>query len=284
MRPFNSRPHKEVDSFLKCFLVSNLILSIHDLTRRSTTKHQLTAPNGSFQFTTSQGGRLCRFSQACNRHHLSIHDLTRRSTKSERLRTSKIELSIHDLTRRSTVWRKKLSYGRIFQFTTSQGGRLEPGLVITYMVALSIHDLTRRSTSGTDAEIHIYELSIHDLTRRSTNRSTDAITLSMPFNSRPHKEVDLCFCDVLALLGLSIHDLTRRSTSDYNYTDTSQKLSIHDLTRRSTHRTRLHMRCCASFNSRPHKEVDVVSNRYEVLIFLSIHDLTRRSTRLPERI
>ena len=78
---FNSRPHKEVDTSLnrKC---RAQILSIHDLTRRSTVHsfprttagylsiHDLTRRSTAlctfnvsivfpFQFTTSQGGRRC---------------------------------------------------------------------------------------------------------------------------------------------------------------------------------------------------------------------------------
>ena len=76
---FNSRPHKEVDISL-CASVDVNRLSIHDLTRRSTCRislgdsrcilsiHDLTRRSTllnfsllvgvSFQFTTSQGGRL----------------------------------------------------------------------------------------------------------------------------------------------------------------------------------------------------------------------------------
>ena len=38
------------------------------------------------------------------------------------------------------------------------------------------------------------------------------------------------------------------------------------------------LRCCSSFNSRPHKEVDVSVFVIFMLFHLSIHDLTRRST------
>ena len=57
---FNSRPHKEVDPMIIGDLKEG-ILSIHDLTRRSTStgmspcRYILT-----FQFTTSQGGRPCK--------------------------------------------------------------------------------------------------------------------------------------------------------------------------------------------------------------------------------
>ena len=55
---FNSRPHKEVDNVNCRWDCTRLVLSIHDLTRRST----LLTPFGD------------------NMLGLSIHDLTRRST------------------------------------------------------------------------------------------------------------------------------------------------------------------------------------------------------------
>ena len=39
--------------------------------------------------------------------------------------------------------------------------------------------------------------------------------------------------------------------------------------------------CKISFNSRPHKEVDQIYCIFQYLMFLSIHDLTRRSTFRP---
>ena len=56
----------------------------------------------------------------------------------------------------------------IFQFTTSQGGRL--------------------GTLGRSCGDR--RLSIHDLTRRSTPSGALQSDGSEPFNSRPHKEVD----------------------------------------------------------------------------------------------
>ena len=122
-QPFNSRPHKEVDiplprpeagSFLfqfttsqggrrrlpKVFSITKL-LSIHDLTRRSTIVDN-------------------RFFQPAG---LSIHDLTRRSTEYSLRRRRSCDLSIHDLTRRSTCHAPLSAVPKAFQFTTSQGGR-----------------------------------------------------------------------------------------------------------------------------------------------------------------
>ena len=55
-RPFNSRPHEEVDRLPSSCRLSGL-LSIHDLTRRSTILYTPIAARQTFQFTTSRGGR-----------------------------------------------------------------------------------------------------------------------------------------------------------------------------------------------------------------------------------
>ncbi len=187
-KPFNSRPHKEVDG--GCLLFRTCVdLSIHDLTRRSTCSDlsrmqwnlfQFTTSQGGrpalggvkksatvFQFTTSQGGRRELNIKVKRRKKLSIHDLTRRSTTTEALMKQKENLSIHDLTRRSTEFCDRA--GELWR--------------------LSIHDLTRRSTP---------------LRRRPETCSVFQFTTSQggrhlpgglwapdeSFNSRPHKEVD----------------------------------------------------------------------------------------------
>ena len=53
---FNSRPHKEVDQ-TGSPLSNACDLSIHDLTRRSTSSPRPPSFITAFQFTTSQGGR-----------------------------------------------------------------------------------------------------------------------------------------------------------------------------------------------------------------------------------
>ena len=78
-KSFNSRPHEEVDVCSKPFWVAT-VLSIHDLTRRST--YTIASPSVifSFQFTTSRGGRHNSSQLSISPRVLSIHDLTRRST------------------------------------------------------------------------------------------------------------------------------------------------------------------------------------------------------------
>ena len=101
--PFNSRPHTEVDRRVLC-LHRVLVLSTHDLTRRSTffpgTDRGRELPFNSrphtevdcvrvsvcvlvihnFQLTTSHGGRHAEQAKIIAGNILSTHDLTRRST------------------------------------------------------------------------------------------------------------------------------------------------------------------------------------------------------------
>ena len=62
----------------------------------------------------------------------------------------------------------------------------------------------------------------------------EEVGIELPFNSRPHKEVDGVFLQCWSDLWLSIHDLTRRSTVLAYRGGFYNNLSIHDLTRRST--------------------------------------------------
>ena len=122
MRPFNSRPHEEVDRYepVTCCIIC---LSIHDLTRRSTTR----CLRGGRKFILSIHDLTRRSTPVYNpvseAVQLSIHDLTRRSTLSCLWHLLTRNLSIHDLTRRSTVCHLHADFRGYFQFTTSRGGR-----------------------------------------------------------------------------------------------------------------------------------------------------------------
>ena len=211
-------------------------LSIHDLTRRSTNLAGI-----DWYLRTLSIHDLTRRSTQCKLERktiqvLSIHDLTRGSTllhiKSKRYRTC---LLIHDLTRRSTSARPQsqdcqyafnsrphkevdgigsLTYRgtKAFQFTTSQGGRPEEHLKVIhekfFQFTTSQGGRQVVDTSGSAS----FGLSIHDLTRRSTGLLSILFLFLQPFNSRPHKEVDLFTIRVHKRFTLSIHDLTRRST------------------------------------------------------------------------
>ena len=54
---FNSRPHKEVDAVFMLEDVLAIVISTHDLARRSTTSHPLKKSGAIFQLTTSRRGR-----------------------------------------------------------------------------------------------------------------------------------------------------------------------------------------------------------------------------------
>ena len=187
--PFNSRPHKEVDQ----------------------PGERKASKTITFQFTTSQGGRPGSPKRIPSTLCLSIHDLTRRSTcwdgrgGEDNDLSIHDSLSIHDLTRRSTSGRKNKEWKVSFQFTTSQGGRLN-GTIITER-ALFFQFTT--SQGG----------------RRYQNNLTDS---RVSFNSRPHKEVDAVRCHQGRSRNLSIHDLTRRSTANsHNFCAKNHKYFIY---------------------------------------------------------
>ena len=100
--PFNSRPHKEVDG------------------------HSRSAPEMGEPFNSRPHKEVDQnYRYPFDQSHLSIHDLTRRSTDDVISIHPLSCLSIHDLTRRSTTQLSPLPFPRSFQFTTSQGGRLQ---------------------------------------------------------------------------------------------------------------------------------------------------------------
>ena len=128
------------------FLEKIVGLSIHDLTRRSTKGLRKTGRIEIFQFTTSQGGRqrqgeLQTGSSSFNsRPHKEVDIVPFHSVSASPSFNSRPHkevdvqaeadwflnniLSIHDLTRRSTLISRPFQSTYIFQFTTSQGGRL----------------------------------------------------------------------------------------------------------------------------------------------------------------
>ena len=168
-KPFNSRPHKEVD------LSSSLSF----------------AAISSFQFTTSQGGRPMHLRQC--QAHSPFNSRPHKEVDPELADRKAVEcsfnsrphkevdeilppaphsvfiLSIHDLTRRSTAI-LQYSAKSCLSFNSRPHKEVDVKLltVCRLPLVLSIHDLTRRSTSGIYPEKHHIYLSIHDLTRRST--------------------------------------------------------------------------------------------------------------------
>ena len=103
--------------------------------------------------------------------HISTHDLTRRSTL--RCLSDAIE-NLHFNSRPheevDCMNNNAFQQYRVFQLTTSRGGRRTSINSITINSNISTHDLTRRSTNTEKEQIEQDIISTHDLTRRSTIR------------------------------------------------------------------------------------------------------------------
>ena len=209
---FNSRPHKEVDLLRNKFVKNHIIISTHDLTRRSTREYRHREKLLSFQLTTSQGGRrfvsffLIRESYFNSRPHkevdfnrcdwwiwlgISTHDLTRRSTLFSDFISLSQSISTHDLTRRSTTL---------------------PFIGTMRLSSISTHDLTRRSTTTAIFYFKTLSISTHDLTRRSTfipQKGDRPIKFQLT-TSQGGRHVGEGVSS--PIINISTHDLTRRST------------------------------------------------------------------------
>ena len=142
-----------------------------------------------FQFTTSQGGRpeiyLCIFIYVSfnSRPHKEVDRKAIGWPISRKAFNSRPHKEV-DL-----VSGRNLLRIFLFQFTTSQGGRLS-----SHGFLFPIYSFNSRPHKEVDysCSICIYHrgLSIHDLTRRSTFLQLGRMAAQSTFNSRPHKEVD----------------------------------------------------------------------------------------------
>ena len=139
---FNSRPHKEVDHPQPELFGLRVVISTHDLTRRSTKLEGMLTVVEIFQLTTSQGGRPSGGSASNTLAIISTHDLTRRSTCIGEPLSGTMFISTHDLTRRSTVGRHLSWNFSAFQLTTSRGGR--PTVVVPSRAVASFQLTTSR--------------------------------------------------------------------------------------------------------------------------------------------
>ena len=167
IRYFNSRPHEEVDNNTASNCL-NIIISTHDLTKRST--------------------RFNNFVYQCR--DISTHDLTKRSTNITSSSQSLIGISTHDLTKRSTALRLVTATAFTFQLTTSRRGRPIFPDWKNESFRISTHDLTKRSTYFWVHVVYLWNISTHDLTKRSTTSESSCMSSNTHFNSRPHEEVD----------------------------------------------------------------------------------------------
>ena len=188
-KPFNSRPHKEVDA--RSDRMDHRVQSFNSRPHKEVdaTVIPKSAGLGIFQFTTSQGGR----------HRISVHIYVASSFNSRPHKevdflifvclSFSLVLSIHDLTRRSTwisfeLWR---SYQPFNSRPHKEVDKQERDEITPY--DLSIHDLTRRSTERISfpETIIIFQFTTSQGGRQI---SKSGGTGKRSFNSRPHKEVD----------------------------------------------------------------------------------------------
>ena len=209
-------------------------ISTHDLTRRSTTSNliqfdlfifQLTTSQGGrpfgrirsasttspFQLTTSQGGRRNDSRSYIREEHFNSRP--HKEVDTELIQTlGELDISTHDLTRRSTM--KIIKYGnrKLFQLTTSRGGR--PFLTSSSLYFFSFQLTTsrggRRYMNGLDGIPSVFQLTTSRGGRRvhrllQSTREEFQLTTSRGgrpsfcsekkpfrhFNSRPHEEVDM---------------------------------------------------------------------------------------------
>ena len=124
LRYFNSRPHEEVDLADRTFGIKVKNISTHDLTRRSTYVSSKSTEPGTFQLTTSRGGR-----------HLTMDEgyeagFTFQLTTSRGGRPNPLPMQAlicyfnsrpHEEVDKTLQTEGALAY--LFQLTTSRGGR-----------------------------------------------------------------------------------------------------------------------------------------------------------------
>ena len=152
-----------------------------------------------------------------------------------------------------------VSYGLMFQLTTSRRGRQNIKRHGLYKFLVSTHDLTKRSTEGrsetkrldgcfnsrpheeVDPTVqHIMHLltvvSTHDLTKRSTPYSLICSAIICSFNSRPHEEVDISpyFNHSFFTFVFQLTTSRRGRPIQYGTFHAPLAVSTHDLTKRST--------------------------------------------------
>ena len=189
----------------------------------------------------------------------------------------------------------------MLQLTTSRRGRPPLALLDGGFPTASTHDLTKRSTREAHEPGGTQVLQL-TTSRRGRHVVRGLNTGPVGFNSRPHEEVDArALTLMLASVALQL-TTSRRGRHASPMTCLPSKLlqlttsrrgrpfglgrpgapygaSTHDLTKRSTSYGQQYAELYASFNSRPHEEVDYTppSLRLSVTI-ASTHDLTKRST------
>ena len=165
-RPFNSRPHKEVDS-TEAAKSPAISLSIHDLTRRSTCP-AATSEAVDYPFNSRPHKEVDHITPLCIEYSLPFNSRPHKEVDaSSDSMSPMLCLSIHDLTRRSTEFCYSNDVYGDFQFTTSQGGRRNSSALMPATFAFQF-----TTSQGGRHPWH------------------PPFFQHLPFNSRPHKEVD----------------------------------------------------------------------------------------------
>ncbi len=145
-----------------------------------------------------------------------------------------INISTHDLTKRSTRNIRSALGLRMFQLTTSRGGRR--------WVAWEGHMLQAFQLTTSRGDRHV-EFPKSLFCRYFNSRPHEEVDLHLPplplysiyFNSRPHKEIDISYCPRRS--GLLLFQLTtsrRGRRQVIHLLSVSIQISTHDLTKRST--------------------------------------------------
>ncbi len=165
----------------------------------------------------------------------STHDLTKRSTCTSTGWGYRVIPSTHDLTKRSTSVFLPTTVIASLQLTTSRRGRRQICAVDVFHSSLQ---LTTSRRGRRDPRIH----RLHRL----------------PFNSRPHEEVDIGWTTI-HIIQLTLQLTTSRRGRQVlpDMTELEREPSTHDLTKRSTNRREIVIDYICTFNSRPHEEVDL---------------------------
>ena len=168
-----------------------MLLSIHDLTRRSTLR-SCVCSIVTLSFNSRPHKEVDRFSivNFCvsspfnSRPHKEVDQkvlwLCVRLEPFNSRPHKEVDIALYT----------RGNWKRDFQFTTSQGGRLHRANRVWKKCVLSIHDLTRRSTVSTPGNRRL----IKSFNSRPHKEVDDRWALTLlrhtTFNSRPHKEVD----------------------------------------------------------------------------------------------
>ena len=209
---FNSRPHEEVDNNAACYQlpiyifqlttsrrgrlcchfchIIYLVISTHDLTKRSTTTWQLDRRQKGFQLTTSRRGRPGFFSVALIVFTFQLTTSRRGRQAFELMKQGALIFQLTTSRRGRPFWIISVVCNKVFQLTTSRRGRrdmLRPQARLNLYFNSRPHEEVDAISAGVILSLVI---STHDLTKRSTLSCAVQHVPTRYFNSRPHEEVD----------------------------------------------------------------------------------------------